>query len=375
MNGMRMAFWGLLVAKLVGGWGVQWDIQWHLRIGRDSFWIAPHVMTYASVALAVLLSFGVLIRETLRGGAGSSSDSPRPPTKRFLGLTGTRGFHLAAWGIAVTVLAAPIDDLWHRLFGLDVTLWSPPHLMGLLGSALNTLGCLLIAREVYPEGSRARLAAIVLSGALLYGGLLVTLNPSIRIAYLYGGVRFYTYVFLAVLLLPLALVATARLSGHRWAPLLLLVVLLPVGIAGDQIAQAGFALLQPLSVIDQEILKDPTSPIAVANLIARRNGTVPGRLVGVPLVLAMIPVSVMVAVDPRRRPVAATIGYAAVLFVVSGWALASRPALQPMIPGAAETLLASLLTLASALVGGLAARWLSETLALLSLGDVKGGTR
>jgi hypothetical protein len=144
------------------------------------------------------------------------------------------------------------------------------------------------------------------------------------------------------------------------------VVLLPVGIAGDHIAQAGFNLLQPVSAIDEEIAKDPTSPIAVANIIARKNGTVPGRSVGVPLVLAMIPVSVMVAVDPRRRPVAATIGYAAVLFVVSGWALASRPALQPMIPGAVETFLALLLTLASALVGGVAARRLSESLALLS---------
>ena len=36
--------------------------------------------------------------------------------------------HLAWWGILITILAAPIDDLWHRLFGLDVTLRSPPHL-------------------------------------------------------------------------------------------------------------------------------------------------------------------------------------------------------------------------------------------------------
>jgi hypothetical protein len=52
----RAALWGLLVSKLVGGWGVQWDIQWHVLIGRDSFWIAPHLMTYAGVGLSVLLS-------------------------------------------------------------------------------------------------------------------------------------------------------------------------------------------------------------------------------------------------------------------------------------------------------------------------------
>jgi hypothetical protein len=34
------ALWALLVAKLVGAWGIGWDIRWHLIIGRDSFWIA-----------------------------------------------------------------------------------------------------------------------------------------------------------------------------------------------------------------------------------------------------------------------------------------------------------------------------------------------
>jgi len=44
----------------------------------------------------------------------------------------------------------------HRLFGIDVTLWSPPHLLGLLGVAINTLACLLIAREAYPARGWAR---------------------------------------------------------------------------------------------------------------------------------------------------------------------------------------------------------------------------
>ena len=52
----RAALWGLFAAKLIGGWGVQWDIQWHVLIGRDSFWIAPHIMTYVGVGLVVFLS-------------------------------------------------------------------------------------------------------------------------------------------------------------------------------------------------------------------------------------------------------------------------------------------------------------------------------
>src|SRR3989442_3032198 len=61
----RAALWGLLGAKGVSSWGVQWDIQWHTLIGRDSFWIAPHLMTYAGVVVMLVLSFGVLAVTTL----------------------------------------------------------------------------------------------------------------------------------------------------------------------------------------------------------------------------------------------------------------------------------------------------------------------
>ena len=360
MSFRRAALWTLLASKLIAGWGVQWDIQWHVLIGRDSFWIPPHVMTYAGVALAVLVSFGLLAWETLTGRPDRGPGAP--PVLRILGLTGTRGFHLAAWGIGLTVLAAPIDDLWHRLFGLDVTLWSPPHLLGILGAVINSFACLVIAREVYPEGSRARLAALVLTGAVLYGGLHLTVDPSTRVAYLHGGVLFYTLAILSALILPLAHVTTARLSNRRWAPVALLVVLIALGLIGQQIAQKGFEIIQPISVIEEEIAKDPTSPIAVATLMARKEGVPAGQTGGRRHLFALWPALAMALVDARRRPIAATLAYAATLFALLAWRLPSRPSLAAMAPGAPETILALLLTLTAALVAGYAARWLSEKL-------------
>ena len=96
---------------------------------------------YKHVVLGLLFAWGVVAYEWRRG------------------IPSTRGFLLAGLGLVLVVLAAPIDDLWHRLFGLDVTLWSPPHLLALLGSAVSTLGCLLIAVEVYPVRSWTRRAA------------------------------------------------------------------------------------------------------------------------------------------------------------------------------------------------------------------------
>ncbi len=346
----RAALWVLLAANLLVGWGVQWDIQWHVQIGRDSFWIPPHLMTYAGVTIAVLISFGVLACDTLRHLA-----SGRLPagTARIFRLTGTPGFHLAAWGIALTVLAAPIDDLWHRLFGLDVTLWSPPHLLGLFGVAINTLACLLIAREAYPA------------------------PPSGRLAYLYGGSWFYTYPILGALLLPLALVTAARVTGRRFAPLVVLILVIAAGMVGAGIARVGFAILQPESVIQEEAAKDPTSPIAVSDEIARKNRSTPGGPVGGNFgrLLAFAPVVLLVALDPRRRPVSATLVYAVGLFAVWGVTIGRTPAFQPMVPAPGPTAAALLITLAMALVGGVAARWLANSLTRAARSPAEGNAR
>jgi len=355
----RVAIWTLLVAKIVAGWGVQWDIQWHLLIGRDTFWIPPHVMTYAGVAAAVLISFGVLAFDT-----GRRLVTGREPagSTRVLGLTGTLGFHLAAWAIALTVLAAPIDDLWHRLFGLDVTLWSPPHLLGLFGAAANTFACFFIAREAYPRERWRRDIVCLIAAATFYGTLATALQPSGRFAYLYGGLWFYTYPILAALLLPLGLVTPGRLIGRRWAPLAILGLMIVVGLVGATIARVGFDTLKPVSVIQDEIVKDPNSPIAVAHAIARKNGVTPGGPPGgfIGLLLSFVPVALLVVIDPRHRPVAATLVYALGVFAMWLTRVGRTPAFQPQMPSWEMTTLALVITLGTALLGAVAARRVAD---------------
>ena len=338
-----------MLAKVIGGWGLQWDIQWHMTIGRDSFWIAPHVMMYVSVAVALVVGFAILGLTTADPSAGRS----RAGRVRVLGLCGSPGFHLAAWGAATVVLAAPVDDLWHRLFGIDVTLWSPPHLLGLFGSAVNALGCLVIAREVYEGRSRTGLVAILLSGALLYGGLRVVLDPAYLLAYNHGGVLFHAYSILAALVLPLALLPASSLSRVRWAPVAVVAIVVMLSMGGDAVARVGFAIVKPVSVISEEIKKAPDSTIAVANAITAKNrGIRPAWARVVPL----IPVMLMALVDPRLRPVGSTATYAVALFAISGWYLAGRPAYQPVVPTSGETAIALLICLVAALVGAVLAR-------------------
>jgi hypothetical protein len=345
----RIALWSLLVAKAVAGIGVGWDIRWHVVIGRDSFWIAPHIMTYAGVAAAALLSFGVLAVETLAARRGRA---PRA-SFRIAGLVGTRGFHLAWWGIAMTIIAAPIDDLWHRLFGIDVTLWSPPHLLGLAGAQINSVGCLLITREIWPAG-RTRTIALGLAGLLLFSGFQTGIDPSLRTAFMHGGVRFFTYAMLGGLLLTFALVVTARLATSRAMPVVVTVGGLALQLAVIGIGDAGMAMLRPVPGVADAIAANPTSPIAIAHEIARRSGVTPGRGFTVRL-FPILPAIAMALIDPRRRPLATGLGFGGALYVVNGVMFLRSPAFAHVHPDATDALVALVLTILAALAGTIAA--------------------
>jgi hypothetical protein len=360
----RAALWILLASKLTAGWGLGWDIRWHVLIGRDSFWIAPHVLIYASVAAAVIVSLGVIAFEAWRAPEGPPGRRPLPSagrsgTIRLLCLVGTRGFHLAWLGIALVIVAAPIDDLWHRLFGPDVTLWSPPHLLGLLGAQVNTLACLLIAREVWPAGSSARAIALLLGATFLFGTFAISTDPSWRIAFLYGGLSFFTWPVLAALVFAFALVLGARLTEQRWAPVAIVLLGGLTQLSIGVVASTGFALLQPTSTI-QEVLAadDGTSPIAVAHEMARRNGTPPGGS-ALPRVLPVVGAAMLALVDARRRPLRASLAFGIGLLAVMLPRMLRSPALAHVLPDTATSAAGVALTLAAAMAGG----WLAARLA------------
>jgi hypothetical protein len=351
----RRALWALLVAKLVGAWGVGWDIRWHLIIGRDSFWIAPHVMTYASVVAASAIAFGVLLVETWRAReAVGATDGVA-----IAGLRGTRGFHLTWWGMAIVILAAPIDDLWHRLFGLDVTLWSPPHLLGLAGFQVSNLGGLLIALEVYELGWK-RWSALITSGVLLLGTFYILVDQSVQTAFRRGSIFFFTYPVMGSIAFTFALVLVARIAKSRGAPLTLAVSALLVQISILLVGDIGFAILEPASTIAEVIAADPMSPIAVAHEMARRNGWVPGRSM-VLRIIPLAPAALMTLADPLRRWGLAAVTFALAMVVTSTLVLGRLPALGHALPSALDAAIA----LPVALVCAIGSAWCG-----LKTGDV-----
>ncbi len=192
-----------LAANVLQLAGVYWDVGTHHAFGRESFWSPPHLAIYSGVALALVTASAGLPRG--RGLAGRASRPVR------LGR-----YALALLGPAIQVLAAPIDELWHLLFGKDVSIWSPPHLLGVLGGMLGVLGWIMVV--VRPARvdtiGRARRALAFAFSVLLLTGALFALGE-----YDHDQARRepWLYPLLTGFLAPWILVTARTWLGWRWA--------------------------------------------------------------------------------------------------------------------------------------------------------------
>ncbi len=164
-----------LVVALVG---MYWDIALHVDRGRDEGPLANPAHFLILAGLYGVFAAGVLSLALARGRRTG-------PSAVALG----RGWHVPVGGLLLTGAAAfalvgfPLDDVWHRLFGQDVTLWGPTHLMLIGGAALALVGHAVLLMEGMRARSRAgrplrgvAAALKLLRGASLMGGLLIGLS-------------------------------------------------------------------------------------------------------------------------------------------------------------------------------------------------------
>ena len=117
-----------------------------------------------------------------------------------------------------------------------------------------------------------------------------------------------------------------------------------------------------MSVIDDAVAKDTSTPIAVGREIAEKNQTVPPPPWALRLALPLVPAVLMALADPRRRPAVAAIVYGVSVFAAYAWFLSTLPAYAPLMPTGSETATALALTVAYGAAGGVAARWLADQL-------------
>jgi hypothetical protein len=128
--------------------GLMWDISLHIDRGRD-----PGPLANPAHYLILLGLYGIFAAGFLALVLGDPGE--RPIGGILLAASGT--FALAGF---------PLDDVWHRLFGQDVTLWGPTHLVMMGGGVLSIVGVAVLLAE---SGSRMRFPRVLACATLLVG--------------------------------------------------------------------------------------------------------------------------------------------------------------------------------------------------------------
>jgi len=195
-----------LTGLLLGWSGSAWDVAWHRALGRDTFWSPPHVLMYTGTTLVGLSSLVALLT-ALRG---------RPPRTRELAigpLHVERSLALVGFGALTIVSAAPFDDLWHRLFGRDVDIWSPPHMVAVVGAALAYSGWATAPTAIIADRRVANVIA-----AVVLGGLVGTFVFGMNFYYVFAWSReALLYPVIVCATVPFALAMGSRLLEYRYA--------------------------------------------------------------------------------------------------------------------------------------------------------------
>jgi len=212
------ALW--LVAFLLKHSGSAWDVAWHFRYVFGAL-EPPHWLNVFGNALAALLFWFQL-------STGKAVERT--------------GFLVMQIAFVVFLVHMPLDVLNHMLFGLDVTVWSPTHVLGFAATALMMVG-LLGSWLRLSEPGRWRLVVALICWAFLlddaifqlgqqeYGVIALdayahgftTASPELLAQagrspeqFVRGGIPDWLYPVWMILTATLVQVAARDITGWRW---------------------------------------------------------------------------------------------------------------------------------------------------------------
>lgn len=163
-----------MVSLITALLGMYWDIALHIGVGRDEGPLANPAHYPILVGLFGVSAAGVLACVLPR------TTEPGPASIRV-----SRTWHAPVGGVLLTgagsyaLLGFPLDDIWHRIFGQDVTLWGPTHLMLIGGAGLSLVAMAILYEEgrraVSPARTAHRVREYVLKSCSM-GGMLIGLS-------------------------------------------------------------------------------------------------------------------------------------------------------------------------------------------------------
>lgn len=207
--------------------GTSWDIQWHSYIGRDRTLIPPHILMLSGVALsgisgllAVLFESWWTRRNTIIAQYGVSFAEI---------FSGPLGAYIIGFTSLTAAIAFPLDAYWHALYGIDVAIWAPFHVMFVASMGLVALGCAYmlssaahLAGRIGAAGTGTRRTAtlgVVLALATVLSLFTLLLFDALERKNFIdlGFMRISVFPLLSGMLVAFTLVAAAFAIPWRWA--------------------------------------------------------------------------------------------------------------------------------------------------------------
>ncbi|UTI63355.1 hypothetical protein NBH00_18620 [Paraconexibacter antarcticus] len=322
---MQASFLLAAAVALAGGY---WDDAWHTERGRDSFFIAPHLAIYAGIASAGSALAGIAFQRARRDGWHQA--------------LADRSLRLAAVALAATMVSAPIDNVWHVAFGRDAVLWSPPHMLGIVGAMGLAFAMLLQSRD----GTRAGTAMTACAASLVVAAGMFTVAEYETDVPQFAPVWYpVAFAFAASITLglvrtawPAKSAATVAAGGHAMFFLLVslavtavgfrspaLPLLMVIGPAVDLAARRGWNTMRTATAIS---ILTMAFVVPVRQRFNHLGRDVPGAAMALPLswLASMAGLALAAWRKPRMPAVGRLVSVAVVIFAaITGSASAHDP--------------------------------------------------
>ncbi len=161
----------LSLAVLQSYTGGFWDASLHVKTGQvpagaDFLW-PPHILLYSGFLIMLLvgtIGLGILGIRMLRVGVRDPRQWVRAVPQ--LGIAAIASIYVLS--------SIPGDALWHAIFGVDLTAWSPPHLLIATMMFVIFFATINLLAVAHPPGQRGvgiqfwMAALLGLLGAMIY---------------------------------------------------------------------------------------------------------------------------------------------------------------------------------------------------------------
>jgi hypothetical protein len=233
---IRAVFVLWLAAFFLKHAGSGWDVAWHFRYVFGAL-EPPHWLNM----LGNLIAIALIIFQTMTGKAVERN-----------------GFLVMQGAFVVFLIHMPLDVLNHYMFGLDVTVWSPTHMLGFAATTVM-MGGLLYSWLKLADPGRWRLVIALLCWAFLlddaiymlsqqeYGVIALaayaqgatTASPELLAQagrspeqFVEGGIPHWVYPIWMLLTSTAVLLAARRQLGWRWTATTVALIYLAYRVIG-----------------------------------------------------------------------------------------------------------------------------------------------